>query len=120
MKFGENARFGELAHIAAVFGSTIKAGCNLMASRMVSIFAGDGHPIFDESGELLNGGERIVMGDWIWCGTKSTILGDCSLGNQVIIGANSVVSGNHCMDNIALAGNLADVVKHGIKWDYQV
>jgi maltose O-acetyltransferase len=41
-----------------------------------------------------------VLGDSVWVGTKSTIVGGVTIGDDVVIGANSVVTKDipsHCV-----------------------
>ncbi|MCU0666110.1 MAG: hypothetical protein MUF05_03335 [Candidatus Omnitrophica bacterium] len=55
--------------------------------------------------------ERINIGDWVFMGAGSCILGPANIGDNVIIAANSVVVGD-LPSNIMVAGSPAKIIKH--------
>ena len=54
--------------------------------------------------------ERIIIGDWVFMGSGSCILGPVTIGDNVIIGANSVVV-HDIPSNVVVAGLPARVIK---------
>lgn len=54
--------------------------------------------------------ERVVLGDWVFMGAGSCILGPVTIGDNVIIGANSVVVSD-IPSNVMVAGVPARIIK---------
>ncbi len=93
---GNDCNIGEYCHISAINKITI--GDGLLTGRFVYI--GDnahGGMSWEEADippakrKLKTKGE-IMIGRNVWIGDKSTILGGVSIGDNVIIGANTVVT----------------------------
>ncbi|MFX3776812.1 DapH/DapD/GlmU-related protein, partial [Streptococcus suis] len=64
----------------------------------------------DERNSGLEYGSPITIGDNFWSGGGATILPGVTVGNNVVVGAGSVVTKSFC-DNVVLAGNPACVIK---------
>lgn len=61
-------------------------------------------------GEIIGEAKKTVIGDNVFIGIDSIILMGSKIGNNVIIGAGSVVSGR-IPDNVVVAGNPARVIR---------
>lgn len=61
-------------------------------------------------GEIIGEGKKTIIGDNVFIGIHSVILMGAEIGNNVIIGAGSVVGGK-IPDNVVVAGNPAKVVR---------
>lgn len=95
----------------------VSIGSNCMFAQDVLIYATDVHSIFDQfTGELLNLGEQVIIGDKVWCARGVTILKGSTIRNHVVIGANSLVNKKFNENNVIVAGNPAAVVRRGIDW----
>lgn len=114
INIGDNCNIGEHNHITSINNITI--GNGLLTGRYVYI--GDnchGGLSIDESNippirrKLQSKGE-VVIGDNVWIGDKATILAGVHIGDNVIIGANSVVT-HDIPCNCMAAGIPARVIK---------
>lgn len=111
---GNNCTIGEYCQISAIKKITI--GNGLLTGRYVYI--GDnshGGLSWREASipparrELKSKGE-IIIGNNVWVGERVTILGGITIGDNVIIGANSVVT-HDVPSNSVVAGVPARIVK---------
>lgn len=123
------ARYGGIIEIGDGFGisgstiystSSIKIGKNATIGANCKIVDNDFHPL-DPKQRQLGLNEQytkrapIKIGDNCFIGMNSIILKGSSLGNNVIVGAGSVVCGKF-PDNCIIAGNPATIIK---KLDYE-
>lgn len=95
------------------FGSEpflISLGARVSLSRDVAFFNHDGATCLarDERGRRQSFG-RIVIGDDVFIGARSTILPGVQIGNRVIVGAGSVVS-RSIPEGVIVAGNPAVII----------
>ena len=111
---GNNCKFGEYFHITSCNRITI--GNGLLTGRFVLISDNShGNLSLADSNtppskrQLVSKGE-IVIGNNVWLGDKVTILGGVHIGDNVIIGANSVVTKDIPSNSMA-AGVPAKVLK---------
>ena len=119
------ARYGGKIKIGThcgISGSTIYAwesieiGDYTRVGANCKIIDNDFHPVeLEYRHQALNGQHTrrapIVIGNDCFIGMNSIILKGTTLGNNVIVGAGSVVHG-HFPDNVIIAGNPAKIVKY--------
>ena len=60
-------------------------------------------------GEWIGEGEKTIMGENVFLGVNTVVLMGAHIGNNVIVGAGSVVHG-HIPDNVVIAGNPAKII----------
>lgn len=108
-------RFG---HIAVTEPNRkIEIGTNCMFSFSVDIRNGDSHTIFNQdTGKRVNYAKNIEIGDHVWLGAHTQILGGAEIGKNSIIGIRSLVNSAIGPDSIAV-GIPAKVIKTGFNWD---
>ena len=95
----------------------VKIGEDCMCSDGVMILANDGHPIVDaQTGEVLNEGGTIEIGNHVWLGRKSIICKNTKIADNSIVGTRAVVTKEFNEENVALAGIPAKIVKQNINW----
>lgn len=112
---GDNCYIGEHTHITSI--NKIIIGNGLLTGRYVYI--GDnshGQLSWDESSippikrKLVSKGV-VVIGNNVWIGDKAAILAGVHIGDNVIVGANSVVT-KDIPNNTVVAGIPAKIIKH--------
>lgn len=115
ISIGNNCKIGEYFHITACNRITI--GDGLLTGRFVLITDNShGHLSLADAGtppinrQLESKGE-VVIGNNVWLGDKVTILAGVHIGDNVIIGANSVVTKDIPSNSMA-AGIPAKVLKN--------
>ena len=95
----------------------INIGENCMFSFNVDIRNGDSHSIFSqESGKRINWAKNVEIGNHVWLGAHTQIIGGTQIGQNSIIGIRSLVNGAISENSIAV-GIPAKVVKTGFTWD---
>ncbi len=114
ISIGNHCNIGEYNHITAINGITI--GDGVLTGRFVLISdnshgnsCGCQSNIRPAMRNLESKGE-IVIGNNVWLGDKVTVLSGVHIGNNVIIGANSVVTKNIPSNCIAV-GSPAKIIK---------
>lgn len=109
--------FHNSSQLSIICFKSITFGQNNGQSWHNLIMDSDQHRIYDAEGKRINEDAPIVFGNNVWCGCNCTFLKGTFIGNDVVVGANSCVSGKHIENNVILAGNPAHVVRHNITWN---
>lgn len=118
------ARYGGTVEIGDGFGisgttiystSSITIGRNATIGANCKIIDNDFHPIDPEHrrlglNEQYTKRAPIIIGDNCFIGMNSVILKGTTIGNNVVVGAGSVVSGT-IPDNCIIAGNPAKIIR---------
>ena len=88
----------------------ITIGDNVMFGPNVGIYTA-GHPIHPESrNSAFEYGIPVTIGDNVWIGGSCCVLPGVKIGNNVVIGAGSVVT-KDIPDNVCAAGNPCRVIR---------
>ena len=88
----------------------ITIGNNVLFGPNVGIYTA-GHPIHPESrNSAFEYGISIAIGDNVWIGGSCCVLPGVKIGNNVVIGAGSVVT-KDIPDNVCAAGNPCRVIR---------
>lgn len=88
----------------------VRIGNNVLLGPGVHIYTAT-HPLeHDLRMSGLEGGKPVIIGDNVWIGGKSIILPGVTVGNNVVVGAGSVVT-RDVPDNVLIAGNPARVIR---------
>ncbi|MCS2893474.1 acyltransferase [Parabacteroides faecis] len=114
IEIGSNVTIEE-AQIACVDDKHITIGNDCMFSRGISMVTTDSHSILDSEGNRINSDASIELASHIWVGANVRILKGVTIGENVVIGAESLVVKSipaHCV----VAGIPAKVLKSGTNW----
>src|SRR5215467_5969433 len=97
---GDEVCFSDGVHISSIASVAIGSGCLFGSKIYVSdhnhgIYRGQQQSSPDEppAHRLLGGGGPVVIGENVWVGDNSVILGPATIGRSAVIAANSVVRG---------------------------
>jgi acetyltransferase-like isoleucine patch superfamily enzyme len=108
-------RFGHIA-VTEPFRK-IEIGENCMFSFQVDIRNGDSHTIYNsDTKERVNWAKDIKIGDHVWLGAYTQIIGGADVGSNSIVGIRSLVNGTIAPESIAV-GSPARGIKKGFNWD---
>jgi acetyltransferase-like isoleucine patch superfamily enzyme len=95
----------------------IEIGENCMFSFDVDIRNGDSHSILNaETGMRVNWAGNVRIGDHVWLGAYTQVLGGADIEKNAIIGIRSLVKGK-IESGVIAAGVPAKPVRNGFTWD---
>lgn len=118
ISIGRGADIGENFFVTARdYNTNITIGDGCLFSADVIIRNSDAHSILDSDGKRTNPGQSVTIGDRVWIGYGANVLKGACIGDDCIIGTQSVVSRLQSPPNSIIAGNPARVVKQGVHWD---
>lgn len=113
--FGNNSNIGGnsviICHKQIVFGDSF------LSSWETQFMDTDQHNIYNMQNEIINHDKDIYFGDNVWIGCRCTIIKGSYIGNNIIVGSNSTITGRHTQEYTVLAGNPIRIVKEGVKRD---
>ncbi len=112
--YGKNTEVGDnfFANFNTVILDVAKVtiGKNVMFAPNVSIYTA-GHPVHPDSRNSgYEYGIPVTIGDNVWMGGNAVVLPGVHIGNNVVIGAGSVVT-KDIPDNVIAAGNPCRVIR---------
>ena len=88
----------------------VKIGDNCMFAPNVAIYTA-GHPVHpDTRNSLYEYGKEVTIGDNVWLGGNTVVCPGVHIGNNVVIGAGSVVT-RDIPDMVIAAGNPCKVIR---------
>lgn len=113
IEFGNNFSLGSNGHVVSF--RSMEFGKNCLISWGCNIFDTDFHFISDtESNEVKDNCGAVSIGNDTWIGSHVTILKNCLFPDNIIIGSNSLCSGNYKNKveiNSIIAGNPAKLIR---------
>lgn len=118
IEIGSGTTMQRFGHIAVTEpGRSITIGKNCMFSFNVDIRNGDSHSILErETGKRVNFAKNIRIGNHVWLGAHTQIIGGAAIEDHCIVGIRSLVNGAIPESSIAV-GIPARVAKRGFTWD---
>lgn len=120
VSIGARCGFTSKAQIHAHEKNAIRLGTGCLVASSVWLTCSDMHPIFDlTTGERINPGADITIGDAVWIANNVTILKGVTIGRGSIVGTGSVVT-KSVEANCLAAGNPAKIIKTDVTWRYSL
>ena len=105
-----------MANFRAFEGKSINIGHDCMLGGEIEIDTSDFHAMYDlDTGQVLNHGKDVVIGDHVWIANSCHILKGSRIGRGSIIGARSLVTGEIPEECVA-AGVPARVIRSRVGW----
>lgn len=96
----------------------VEIGDNSLISSHVIIRTSDSHSIISkETGQRLNQGANVIIGDHCWIGYGATVLKGSCIGANSVVATGAIITGLKSPSNSVIAGVPAKVVKTGINWN---
>lgn len=87
-----------------------------MFSYNIELRTGDSHSIIDlETNKRINFAEDIVIGNYVWIGAHCIILKGVEIGDNCIVGTNSIITKSICQNSLSV-GIPAKIVKRNVTW----
>ena len=97
---------------------SVKIGEDCMFGSNVYLRTSDAHSIINnETGELINRGGSIELGNHVWCAVNTTVLKNVKIADNCVIGTGSIVTKSCTEPNSIYAGTPAKHIKSNINWD---
>ncbi|WP_203558296.1 hypothetical protein [Bacteroides sp. 224] len=113
--FGRNFMISAASSIICV--SNIEFGNDCLLSWDILIMDTDFHKIINSNDQILNTPSSIVIGNHVWIGCRCLILKGTVIPNNVVIGANVVLTRKLSVENCVYAGNPVKCVKEDVSWE---
>lgn len=106
--FGDNIETNNNLYVCA--SSLIKIGSRTLIGERVTIMDFDAHGINPSKRKEVGVIGEVIIGENVWIGNNVTILKNSHIGDNTIIAAGAVVSGNF-PDNVIIGGIPARIIK---------
>lgn len=115
INIGAGTSFGGGQIVSKGPGNRVTIGENCMFSDGIEIWNSDTHNILKE-GKIVNPPAPVNIGNRVWIGKDSAILKGSDIGDDVVVGMRSLVTGK-IDNNVVCAGIPARVLSTGIIWE---
>lgn len=117
LEIGDRVRVVDANISVAEDNQRIKIGDDCLFSYQVELRTSDSHSVIDkESGKRINFPASIELEPHVWVGARSCILKGVKVGENSIIGANSLVTKDIPANSLAV-GSPAKVIKTNVTWN---
>jgi acetyltransferase-like isoleucine patch superfamily enzyme len=117
LKVEKNTGFNHDKIVVEGINNIVTIGSDCIFAEDVGIWSSDTHSILNtETDERINPDLPIHIGDRVWFGNRALIHKGVNIGNDVVIGAGSIVI-KDIPNNSLVAGVPAKIIKTDIKWN---
>lgn len=118
VEINQHSHFAGKSHLAATEGKKISIGERCLFASEIVFRTGDSHSILDMEGKRLNPAKDIQVNNHVWIGQGVTVLKGTEIGNDCIVGINSLLTGKKYGSNCVIAGSPAEVIKKDVTWHH--
>ena len=115
IEIDEDTSFGQIRIVNVGKNNSVSIGKKCLFADDIEIWASDTHSIYDENGNFINPEKPVQIGDKVWIGSHVRILKGVAIGDEAIVGMNSVITKNIAPKTLN-AGNPIKVLKSNISW----
>lgn len=116
VEIGENLTTTSRCLITSSEGARVSFGADVMIAAGVQVRSDDAHPIYDRTtNERLNPSQHISIGNHVWLGFDSIVMGGAVIGDHSVVGIRTLVLGQF-EPNLVLVGSPARPVRDNITW----
>lgn len=91
-------------------------GNDCLLSWDILVMDTDAHSIYDKDKNVINKDKKIVIGNKVWIGCRSSLLKGAGIPDGCIVGANTIITKEYLNKNSLILGNPANEIKSGITW----
>ncbi len=114
---GAQSTFGQ-ANIICGEGRRVTIGENCMFAWSIEIRTTDSHGLYDlDSGERLNPGEDITVGDNVWVAAKTHLMKGTGIPDGCVVAMGSFTNSRYEEPACVLAGAPAQIVRRKVRWE---
>lgn len=112
---GGNTSFGQSRLVNVGKNNNLIIGEDCLFADNIEVWASDTHSIYDKDDNFINPEKPIVIGNKVWIGSHVKILKGVTIGDNAIIGMNSLVTKN-VEGGTLCAANPLRVLKKNVRW----
>lgn len=118
VSIGVKSTFNDGLILICEENTNIKIGNNVLVSSNVHMRSGNGHSLFDISQKIniSESNKHVIIGNHVWIGQDTTILFNCELLDDCVVGAKSLVKKRHEKGSLVY-GVPAKTIRSNIGWD---
>lgn len=121
VKFGKNfSCYLTRIHLANERDLSVTVGDYCIFAKGTTIRTSDAHSIINKStGEIVNEGKSVVIGNHVWITTDCYVLKGVYLPDWTIVAAGAIVTKSFEETNCIVGGAPAKILKRDVLWDYR-
>lgn len=99
-----------------VCSGNITFGDNVQFSWDSLVMDSDAHTIMDINGNPVRNSREIKIGNNVWIAANNILLKGTEIGDNSVVGINSLLNRRYEEDNVVIAGNPARIIKNISGW----
>lgn len=117
IQIGNGTTFTHTVHFCAQEDNiSILVGEDCMFANTIIVRTSDSHPIYDlKTRQRINPAKDVIIGNHVWIAPNTKIMKGANIGNNSIIGSNTMVT-KSLPSNCLAVGSPAKIVKTSINW----
>jgi len=114
---GSNTYIGDGALLASLESTKIFIGNDCMIASPCEIRTSDSHSLINMEKQRINPAKSISIGNHVWIGSGCMLLKGCTIPDNSIIAAHSLVTSTKGFESYSLWGGApARLIKSGVNW----